>query len=250
MLVYSLKPPFQIESSDYKSLFQNYRYKKMSKIQIRAILFDLDETLLDRKKSLIAFCIWQATQWCFSAHQIQHYIERFLILDANGSVWKDQVYNQLKKEFEIKESVEQLLAIYLEHFHEFCVENDGVTQVVKALHEKGYLLGLISNGKSPFQERNFHHLGLSHYFSVIIISEAVQLRKPDTAIFHLACEQLKISPNQSVFVGDNELADVQGANKAGMFSVFFDKNHTNRTTKASFKISHFSNLINIINYLN
>ena len=42
------------------------------------------------------------------------------------------------------------------------------------------------------------------------------LRKPDPEIFNLACKQLDVFPEQCVFIGDNELADIQGAKNVGM----------------------------------
>ena len=66
--------------------------------KLQGILFDLDETLLDRTQSLIQFCQWQATNvFHFNQDITQHFIQRFIELDCNGSVWKDLVYTQLKQ---------------------------------------------------------------------------------------------------------------------------------------------------------
>ncbi|CEI53518.1 hypothetical protein [Acinetobacter bereziniae] len=63
---------------------------------IQAVLFDLDQTLLDRTSSLVQFLNWQLnTLTLVPLSQQQNFIQRFIALDANGAVWKDKVYAQL-----------------------------------------------------------------------------------------------------------------------------------------------------------
>jgi len=56
---------------------------------------------------------------------------------------------------------------------------------------------IVSNGKSPFQQRNFAALGIAHLFKAVIVSSAVGLRKPAPAIFKLllisGCRRSKMS---------------------------------------------------------
>ncbi len=147
---------------------------------------------------------------------------RFIELDNNGSVWKDLVYSQLLEDFNIKNfSVESLLESYINDFNKFCRPFEKVPETIQTLYNKGYKLGLVSNGKSPFQENNFYALGLKEFFSTIIVSEAVGMRKPDRQIFEYACKELGCTPNECIFVGDNHKADIEGANNAGMKTIFF-----------------------------
>lgn len=215
--------------------------------KLQGILFDLDETLLDRTQSLIQFCQWQATNvFHFNQDITQHFIQRFIELDCNGSVWKDLVYTQLKQEFKLQQSVEELLATYIKQFQNFCIANHQVNETILYLYENGYKLGLISNGKSPFQEHNFQSLKLEKYFSTVIVSEAVNLRKPDLQIFHLACQKLKLHPEQCIYIGDNEIADVRGAKNAGLTSIFYTKNDDQTSRYADKTIHQFSELIDYL----
>ncbi len=86
---------------------------------------------------------------------------------------------------------------------------------------KGYTLGLVSNGKTPFQEKNFYALELTDYFSIIVISEAIGLRKPDPEIYLYTCNQLDCKPSECIFIGDNPKADIEGAKKIGMKTIYF-----------------------------
>ncbi|MBA3947932.1 MAG: hypothetical protein H0X37_25700 [Herpetosiphonaceae bacterium] len=70
---------------------------------IRAVLFDLDGTLLDRDTSVQQFVAAQYERLAAHLSHIptQHYISRWSELDCRGHVWKDKVYQQLAVECDI-----------------------------------------------------------------------------------------------------------------------------------------------------
>lgn len=189
---------------------------------MKAALFDLDETLLDRSGSLKDFVHWQASeQLGLNINEATRFADRFIELDQNGMVWKDRVYETLIPEFSLGNwSVDDLLQSYLLTFCAFCKQRSGADLAINEFKSKGYKIGLVTNGKSPFQERNFHALGFDHLFDCIVVSEAVGIRKPDRAIFELACEEVNADIRSSVFVGDNPIADVKGAKESGMNTVY------------------------------
>jgi len=187
---------------------------------MKAVLFDLDETLLDRTVSLRNFVTEQA-KGLVTDTEVECFVRRFLTLDANGAVWKDAVYDALVAEFEISaKSSGELLADYLARFRLFCLPKPGALEALQTLHTSGLQLGLVSNGRSPFQEHCFEALGLAHLFDDVVISGAVGCSKPDRDIFLLSCNNLGVHPEQAIFVGDNPLADIQGANAVGMHTIY------------------------------
>jgi putative hydrolase of the HAD superfamily len=187
---------------------------------MKAVLFDLDDTLLDRKVSLTSFVSHQAKK-IVADEDVVRFVNRFIELDANGSVWKDVVYSSLVDEFYLSEiTSEELLNDYVKNFRSFCRAKPGSQEAIKVLHSFGLKLGLISNGKSPFQEQCFEALSMGHLFHDVIVSDAVGYKKPDKNIFLLACKNLAITPNEAIFVGDNPIADIQGANAVGMYTIY------------------------------
>lgn len=215
---------------------------------MKAVLFDLDGTLLDRKASLIDFVRWQAEGMLKSELiDVDSFVQRFLKLDDSGMVWKDKVYQQLISEFTIKKwSVDDLLTSYQLCFCAFSKPLAGAVEAVKSLKKSGYKLALVSNGKTPLQERNFNALGIADLFDTIIISEAVGFKKPDKAIFELTCKHLGIATSSAVFVGDSIKADIDGANNAGMFSVFIPSDHNQVCPQADAICADYSELPSII----
>ncbi|ENX34604.1 hypothetical protein F889_01892 [Acinetobacter colistiniresistens] len=78
--------------------------------QKKAVIFDLDQTLLDRTTSLIKFLTWQINFFqLVVANDREQFIQRFLELDDNGKVWKDLVYENLIQEFSIQYHSKEIL---------------------------------------------------------------------------------------------------------------------------------------------
>lgn len=211
-------------------------------------MFDLDETILDRSGSLKDFANWQARGMLRSeVRDVNRFTERFIELDANGRVWKDEVYEILVSEFFISGwSVRELLTSYELCFSGFCKPKKGVIEAIKTIHKMGKRLALVSNGKSPFQERNFNSLGISYLFDAAIVSEAVGLRKPDSAIFELACQRLEVEPRKAIFVGDNPVADISGSKKAGMYSIYIPGHYGDKCDEADITCEVFQALPDMV----
>lgn len=213
---------------------------------MKAILFDLDETILDRSASLREFCRWQA-QESLDITDVKGFIARFIELDQNGSVWKDKVYGALKEEFAIHLSTDALVQQYVTGFSRFCREKPGALKAIREIAHEGYKLGLISNGKSPFQENNLSALGVAALFDAIVVSEAVGCRKPEPAIFELASKELSVSPEKCIFVGDSPIADIRGAANVGMYTVFIPSDlHGAKCSEADAVCRCYSELLSII----
>lgn len=70
---------------------------------IKAVLFDLDGTLLNRDLSIQKFIDRQYERFHYALGHIakEAYTKRFIKLDSGGYIWKDQVYQQLVDEFDI-----------------------------------------------------------------------------------------------------------------------------------------------------
>jgi HAD superfamily hydrolase (TIGR01549 family) len=80
------------------------------------------------------------------------------------------------------------------------------------------LIGSISNGNADLKA-----IGLSHHFKVSVAAHQLGCAKPDAAIFHAACKQLGVAPEDAVYVGDDVLLDVQGAQQAGLRAVWLNR---------------------------
>jgi len=215
---------------------------------VEAVLFDLDDTVLDRQGSLLDFLQWQL-KGLLRTETIDPvaFSDRFMALDDGGKLWKEAVYRQLIEEFSIEHwRVEELLASYELCFCGFCRPKNGVVAAIEQLVASGLKCAIVSNGKSPFQQRNLAALGIAHLFEAVIVSSAVGLRKPDPAIFKLCCDRLTVAPEQAVFVGDNPLADIAGAARAGLVTVYIPGRFGSHCEEAGAVCDDFAKLATIV----
>ena len=190
---------------------------------IKAVLFDLDGTLLDRDRSILAFVNTQYDRLTSSLGHIPKadYVSRLIELDCRGQVWKDKVYQALVDEFTIVGLTwEFLLEDYVTQFQQHCIPFDGMEPMLCELRRQHYLLGIVTNGRGQFQRRSIDGLNINKFFDVVIVSEEVQLRKPQPEIFRKAADRLDVQAGESIFIGDNPKADVIGAKNAGMKAIW------------------------------
>jgi putative hydrolase of the HAD superfamily len=190
---------------------------------IKAAIFDLDGTLLNRDESVKIFIDRQYERLNKQVGHIpkEKYVKRFIELDNCGYVWKDKVYQQLVDEFNIvKITSEELLQDYISEFKNNCVPFSNLTQVLEELKSSNILLGIITNGYGQFQMDNIKALGIEKYFDVTLVSEWEGIKKPDPKIFNRVLEQLNVSPFESIYVGDHPENDVKAAQNVGMKGIW------------------------------
>lgn len=81
----------------------------------------------------------------------------------------------------------------------------------------------------------------------MIVSEADGIRKPTPEIFELACRELGFSTQNTVFIGDNPTADIDGANKLGMYTVYIPGNYGQTYEKVDYVCHNYSELVSVFN---
>jgi putative hydrolase of the HAD superfamily len=219
---------------------------------IKAALFDLDGTLLDRDESVFLFINKQFERLNELLGHIPKmtYVQRFIELDNHGYVWKDKVYQQLVNEFEIsKITWENLLKDYIYQFKNNCVPFTNLQFVLEELKRKNIVLGMITNGKGQFQMDNIKALGIESYFDTILVSELEGIKKPEPEIFIRALERLNVSPSESVFIGDHPNNDVKAAQNVGMTGIW-KTTSIKSNIKADFIVNELTEIPPIIEVLN
>ena len=118
-------------------------------------------------------------------------------------------------------------------------------ELLQYLLDKKYVLHLITNGFEKTQWSKINNSGLAKYFTHMITSEASNSLKPKKEIFEYAMNKAGASLKESIMIGDNLEADIQGAINAGMDSVFV--NHINATAhlQPTYTIYHLKELESI-----
>jgi putative hydrolase of the HAD superfamily len=97
-----------------------------------------------------------------------------------------------------------------------------VKEMLTGLKERGAGVYLLSNAQSCFTRYELDKLGLTPLFDDIIISSETTFKKPSGEIFKIAFEKFGISPEDSVYVGNDMHDDVLGAHGAGMRTAYIE----------------------------
>ncbi len=219
---------------------------------IRAVIFDLDGTLLDRDVS-VKKCIDDQYERCKEAlgHiPKDNYMDRFIELDARGYVWKDIVYRELAKEFMIKALTwNELLDDYIHHFQYHCTPFDKVEETLIKLAKDNLSLGMITNGFEAFQMNNIKALGIESFFQSILISEREGIKKPNPEIFLRSAQLLQVSTEECLFVGDHPENDIKASKSVGMTTVWKEDSYWDEVD-ADYIIEDLNTLLGMVTSIN
>lgn len=201
---------------------------------ITDVFFDLDHTLwdFDRNSSL-------AFQLVFQQHKIEIELERFLEVytPINYDYWKAYREERVTKEqlrrgrledsftaLNHKIAVNVIDAMSISYI-DFLPENnfllEGALEILDYLAPK-YNLHIITNGFTEVQNIKMERSNLAQYFKTVTSSESVGVKKPNSRVFHHALQVAKTRANKSIMIGDSFEADVLGAEKVGMETVFYN----------------------------
>lgn len=118
-------------------------------------------------------------------------------------------------------------------------------EILDYLTKKKYGLHLITNGFEKTQWNKINNSGLNGYFKEVITSEGSNSIKPKKEIFDFAMQKANASLAESIMIGDNLDADIQGAINAGMDTVFVNHIQAVPTITPTYTVTHLNQLESI-----
>lgn len=196
----------------------------------KAILFDLDDTLwpimpvlVAAENTLFAWLTEHAPKVAqrYSIDSLRQH--RLALLTAQpqlhldlGALRRLALCAVFEAAGEDPAKVEPAMTLFLDARNAVTLYHD-VLPVLTRLQGK-ILLGTISNGNADLEK-----IGLAHHFKVSLAAGPFGRAKPDAAIFHAACAALGVAPGEAIYVGDDLLLDVAGAQQAGMRAVWINR---------------------------
>lgn len=190
---------------------------------IQHVFFDLDHTLWDFEKNSaltfrkilddyavdINFDAFIDTYKPINAHYWKLYREE--------KVSKEKLrYDRLNETFKkldylaSDKLINELSHKYIEHLPSFNYLFKGAIELLDYLKEK-YELHIITNGFEEVQTLKMERSGILSYFNQIITSESVGVKKPNPKVFKYALDMANATSGNSLMIGDNLEADIQGA---------------------------------------
>ena len=204
---------------------------------IRAVFFDLDDTLFDhqysRRCGLEVLRTMQSALRGADIHAMERYHEQL--------IWSD--YERvLSGEIPIHDAMTQRICALCDHFgHPLdpagipaTVRNydaayrgnrravPGSRELLEALRGR-VKIGIITNGFTALQNEKIAICGIAPFIDILVISEEAGYRKPDRRIFEKALALAGTSPAESCFIGDSWNVDIVPAAAYGMKAVWLNR---------------------------
>jgi putative hydrolase of the HAD superfamily len=192
---------------------------------IKAIIFDLDNTILDRTNTFRSFTNSFLRSYFDHIEMTQELFDRIIYLDQDGYKDKQELFSELLEElpWKMKPLKTELLDFYSTEYVKNAVLMDHAREVLQHAR-KNYKTGLITNGKTLIQYGKIDQLGIRNEFDLIIVSEEAGIKKPDPRIFEMATKQLGLRPNECIYIGDHPVNDIEGAAIIGMETIWMKAN--------------------------
>lgn len=119
-------------------------------------------------------------------------------------------------------------------------------EILQYLQEKNYRMHLVTNGFEKVQYGKIRQANLAGFFDQVITSEASNSLKPNREIFEYAFSKAGAQATESIMIGDNQDADIEGGKNAGMDTIFVNHLHVKPYTKPTYIVYHLKELENIL----
>lgn len=218
---------------------------------ISTVWLDLDDTLIDfHANSTIALHLlytrFGLSQW-FSSPELwietyQHHNHALWALYNNAQISRDELrqqrftlpFIQAGMDSQQADGIwQQLDKTYLDFLAAQRTLVPGALELLKTLRSKNVKIAIISNGFKEVQYRKIKSAGLESYIDLVVLSDDIDINKPDIRLFNHAMKQAGDSnPQHHLLIGDNPATDIAGALNAGWHAILF-----NPASNASFQNS-------------
>ncbi|MCD7825504.1 MAG: HAD-IA family hydrolase [Clostridiaceae bacterium] len=184
---------------------------------LKAIIFDLDDTLYGEKKYVRS-----------GYHAVAGILPQ--VEDCEGKLWR--AFEKGKSAFD---EVLKNEGIYTDELKQKCLRAyrfqqpdihlyDGVLDMLVQLKAAGYKLGIITDGRPEGQRAKIEALGIEKYVDHVIITDelgGIEYRKPNDTAFRMMKEKLDVEYSEMCYVGDNIKKDFVAPEKLGMRCIWF-----------------------------
>lgn len=229
--------------------------------QYKHIFFDLDRTLWDFEKNSL-----QVLEEIYNEHGLKEKgvpdLEDFYTAyyPINHDLWDQYRIGHITKDFLSTERFAATIrsfgiydeAMALQMGKDYVVKSPfqthlfpGTHELLQYLHAK-YKLHVITNGFAEVQTVKLKASNLEQYFEEVVISEHTPWKKPRPEIFKYALNQAAATAEESIMIGDDIRADIQGAASVGMDQIWTNFNQADAAYKPTFVVTKLKEIMEIL----
>ncbi|MEM2981829.1 MAG: HAD-IA family hydrolase [Candidatus Bathyarchaeia archaeon] len=231
---------------------------------VRAVLFDLDETLIDSFQGHIGahaevcrilkgflsengFDVDEG-RILFELSRLDDEMNKRFMYDRD--MWWPILVGKFAPKLVLPNNlIKMLTRSYWLAYAKAAKPYPDTEEVLLYLKERGYLLGLVSDSdRLPGMKRyRIEIQPFKNLFDLTLVAgEDTEETKPSPEPFLVAAEGLGVKPGECVYVGDKPFADVEGARKAGMKTILIYRRDWGFDAKPDLVLRSLSELKNIL----
>ncbi len=184
-------------------------------LPVKAVLFDLDGTLLDTAPDLVAAANAMLGELALPDLDAQR-IKDFIGGGITNLV-KRTLAASLKNEPD-SQTLKRAMQIYEKHYAKVMLNQTrpfhGVVEGLQAMRAQGLRLACVTNKAEHFARPLLRATGLLDFFELLVCGDNLPKKKPDPLPLRHACEHFGVKPREMLLIGDSPL-DTQAARAAG-----------------------------------
>ncbi|MEU1278853.1 HAD family hydrolase [Streptomyces sp. NPDC005805] len=179
------------------------------------VLFDLDNTLVDRRGALVDWVTGFATRHGLEAEE-QRYVLSLVAKQAYPST-----FDAIRSRYRLAMSTAELWHTYCTDIAALVSCQAGVLDGLEELRAAGWRVGVATNGAADIQRAKLRATGISERVDGVFVSEEADARKPQTRHFALAAARCgTVLGDGGWMVGDNPVNDIGGGRSAGLRTIW------------------------------
>ncbi len=199
-------------------------------VDLKAVLFDLDGVLVDTYK------VWF---WLFNK-TLKHFGYKPITLKVFAQNWGQSTEEDVRifmPEIKLKDVI-RYFSLNFPKFTKYMKVNQEAKQVLKKLKKMGLRIGCVTNSHRDITKLEIEKSGLKNFFDIIITADDVKKPKPAPDMLVKAIKNLKVKPDEVIFVGDTKTDLITGENTGCIFVGY--------KIKSRFRISSLKQLFTIL----
>lgn len=191
--------------------------------ELRAVVFDLDDTLYPYHRFKTSGFAAVAAH-LFQTHGLDARLGFAALHGASRGASRGHELQACLAQYDLPASMLPELMDVFRHHDPRLRRPATTSRALAALAADGWRLGILTNGQPTIQARKIAALGLEPLVQAVVYATACGRGegKPDPEAFAEVARQLGVSARRTVFVGNDERCDIEGARAAGMLAIRAD----------------------------
>ena len=218
---------------------------------IKAVIFDLDNTLVDFMRMKMVSCDAAITAMIGAGLDIERKKAMKILFELYNiyTLEEKSIFQKFLKKVAGKINYRILasgIVAYRRARLGFLEPYPGTDYVLLRLKDKGIKLGILTDAPKLKAWIRLASMKLSNFFDVVITLEDTKKEKPSKEPFRIILKKLRLKPEECLMVGDRPDRDIKGAKRLGIKTCFAKYGNPDEKAKADYTINDIRELLKIV----